>query len=112
MPPITASACCNRATRRCVMSKRFNTFAWSRRTGWLAVNDVVKDMARPLCREDFAAREQGREDETAGCLGGGGLGDAAIDDEFQLVVPRDHRVLYVQRLQHRAHGMCHQRLAD
>src|SRR5208337_5476600 len=108
MPPITASSWCRRATRRCVILKRFITLACSRRSGWFAVRAM-----RPLLfLEDLAPGEQGREDEGDGRLGGDGLADGTVDDEFDLVETRQCVVLHREAVQHRAHGPRDERLTD
>ena len=71
----------------------------------------VRSWRRSLV-EHFAAGQQRVEDQRHRRLGGDGLLDRAVADEFELVEPRAGVVLDRKRIQHGAHGAADQRLAE
>src|SRR5215475_8102352 len=108
MPPMTASSCLSCPTSRFVNSKRFITLALC---APIAPDGFVVVMTISRC-EYFATGEQRGKNECDGRLRCHGLLDRPVDDEFKLVLPRDRNVLDRQRIEHRAHGLEHQRLAE
>src|ERR1051326_6705425 len=103
MPPITASSWRRWAIMRLVMSKRFITFACSRRTGRFAGRAPGSAISPLLLREDFAAGQQRVQNETAWRLGRERLRNRAIHDELHVVDVSYRGAFDQQRIQHRPH---------
>src|SRR5437868_6001020 len=107
MPPMTASSRLSCATSRFVNSKRFITLALCAPT---APDGFVLIAASPF--EHFAAGEQRRQDKGDRRLRRHGLLDGAVDGEGELVLARDGDVFDRERIEHRPHGLAHERLAE
>src|SRR5262249_40961123 len=104
---MTASSRLSCATSRFVNAKRFITLALC---APIAPDDVAV-MARATL-EHLSPGEQRGEDKGHRRLRRHRLLDRAIDGERELVLARDRDVLDRKRIEHRPHGLVHQRLAE